>query len=207
MKKSGATVKELYWTLGQYDVVTIVEAPDDAVRWESAATNILERLDTLYHQSSGYFVKGFLLQEDGELQYDNTLDISSLYGPYMYAGLSLEDERLVNTARHVEERLLNTSAIGGVLRYENDNYFLSKRQYKGNPWVVATLWLAQYYMGIGQADKAKQLLDWGLARELPSGVLSEQFDPEGGAPLGVTPLVWSHAEMVNTILDLSRTKS
>jgi uncharacterized protein with GYD domain len=28
-KKSGATVKELYWTLGQYDVVTIVEAPDD----------------------------------------------------------------------------------------------------------------------------------------------------------------------------------
>jgi uncharacterized protein with GYD domain len=29
-KKSGATVKELFWTLGQYDIVTIVEAPDDA---------------------------------------------------------------------------------------------------------------------------------------------------------------------------------
>jgi uncharacterized protein with GYD domain len=29
-KKSGATVKEMFWTLGQYDVVTIVEAPDDA---------------------------------------------------------------------------------------------------------------------------------------------------------------------------------
>jgi uncharacterized protein with GYD domain len=28
-KKSGATVKEVYWTLGQYDVVAIVEAPDD----------------------------------------------------------------------------------------------------------------------------------------------------------------------------------
>ena len=28
-KKSGATVKELFWTLGQYDIVTIVEAPDD----------------------------------------------------------------------------------------------------------------------------------------------------------------------------------
>ena len=28
-KKSGATVKELFWTLGQYDVVAIVEAPDD----------------------------------------------------------------------------------------------------------------------------------------------------------------------------------
>jgi uncharacterized protein with GYD domain len=29
-KKHGATAKELFWTLGAYDVVTIVEAPDDA---------------------------------------------------------------------------------------------------------------------------------------------------------------------------------
>ena len=29
-KKHGATVKELFWTLGQFDVVTIVEAPDEA---------------------------------------------------------------------------------------------------------------------------------------------------------------------------------
>ena len=28
--KHGATVKELFWTLGQFDVVTIVEAPDEA---------------------------------------------------------------------------------------------------------------------------------------------------------------------------------
>ena len=29
-KKAGATVKELYWTLGQFDLMTVVEAPDDA---------------------------------------------------------------------------------------------------------------------------------------------------------------------------------
>ncbi len=29
-KKVGATVKEVYWTLGQYDVVTVIDAPDDA---------------------------------------------------------------------------------------------------------------------------------------------------------------------------------
>ena len=27
-KQHGATVKDLYWTLGQYDIVAIVEAPD-----------------------------------------------------------------------------------------------------------------------------------------------------------------------------------
>ena len=29
-KQNGATVKELYWTLGKYDVVSIIEAPDVA---------------------------------------------------------------------------------------------------------------------------------------------------------------------------------
>ncbi len=29
-KKSGVTVKDLYWTLGPYDVVAVCEAPDDA---------------------------------------------------------------------------------------------------------------------------------------------------------------------------------
>ena len=28
-KRFGATVKEVYWTLGQYDIATVVEAPDD----------------------------------------------------------------------------------------------------------------------------------------------------------------------------------
>jgi uncharacterized protein with GYD domain len=28
-KRGGATVKEIFWTQGQYDIVTIVEAPDD----------------------------------------------------------------------------------------------------------------------------------------------------------------------------------
>jgi uncharacterized protein with GYD domain len=29
-KKAGATVKDLYWTLGRFDVITVVDAPDDA---------------------------------------------------------------------------------------------------------------------------------------------------------------------------------
>jgi uncharacterized protein with GYD domain len=29
-KQVGCTVREIYWTQGQYDVVTILDAPDDA---------------------------------------------------------------------------------------------------------------------------------------------------------------------------------
>ncbi|MDL2362881.1 MAG: glycoside hydrolase family 15 protein [Patescibacteria group bacterium] len=181
----------------------VLERAHDAITWQQAAEGIKANLNKLYHPD-GYFRKGFLLHEDGSIDYDDTMDISSLYGPFMYAGLAMDDERLISTAKHVEERILNTSPAGGVIRYENDNYFLTKREYKGNPWIVSTLWLAQYYATAGQTEKAQELLEWALARELPSGVLSEQFDPADGSPLGVTPLVWSHAELVNTILDLSK---
>ncbi len=184
-------------------LATFFNRPEEASRWEKAASLIRSNFDKLYHPD-GYYRKGFLLQENGELQYDDTLDISSLYGPFMYLGLPMDDERLKNTAQHIDERLLNTSPSGGVLRYEYDNYFLTKHEFKGNPWIVSTLWLAQYYAMAGKIDKSHELLDWALAHELPSGVLSEQFDPETGSPLGVTPLVWSHAEMVNTILDLTK---
>jgi GH15 family glucan-1,4-alpha-glucosidase len=179
-----------------------VDQPDDAIRWQQTAEDFRNNLDKLFH--NGSFAKGFLLQDNGELEYDDTADISSLYGPYMFANLKLSDERLVATVKHIEERLVGTTPSGGVLRHENDGYFLTKHQYQGNPWIVSTLWMAQYYEAAGQSEKATALLDWSIAHELASGSLSEQFDPESGSPLGVTPLVWSHAEMVNTVLDLHK---
>lgn len=184
----------------------VADNPDDAVKWKRAADGIRQNLDKLYHED-GYFVKGFLLQPDGTLQYDNTLDISNLYGPYMYAGLQLNDPRLSSTAAEIEKRIMNVTPSGGVLRYENDNYFRTKGQYSGNPWIVSSLWMAQYYASVKRDEEALALLKWALDREVQSGALSEQFDPETGAPVGVSPLVWSHAEMVNTILDLSKLPS
>jgi uncharacterized protein with GYD domain len=37
-EKHGATIEQVYWTVGPYDLVTIVEAPDD----ESVTTMLLE---------------------------------------------------------------------------------------------------------------------------------------------------------------------
>lgn len=184
-------------------LATVVDEPADAVKWDRVAGEIRQNIDKLYG-SDNYFIKGFLLLPDGTLQYDNTLDISNLYGPFMFAGLPLNDQRLVSTVEQIEKRIANISPSGGVIRHENDNYFLAKHKYQGNPWAVSTLWLAQYYATVKRLDEAKTLMQWALDRQLPSGVLSEQYDPEGNFPIGVTPLVWSHAEMVNTLLDLSK---
>jgi uncharacterized protein with GYD domain len=37
-QKHGATIEEVYWTVGPYDIVAIVQAPDD----ESATSMLLE---------------------------------------------------------------------------------------------------------------------------------------------------------------------
>ncbi|HEU4966821.1 MAG TPA: glycoside hydrolase family 15 protein, partial [Candidatus Saccharimonadales bacterium] len=175
--------------------------PADASEWRRAAAGYRAQLDKLC-VPDGAFSKGFLLSDDGTPEPDDTLDISSLYGPFMFAGLPLDDKRMQRTLHAVHDRLYNSSPIGGVIRYENDNYFLAKQQYQGNPWIVCTLWLAQYLLAVQRGQDAKDLLDWALARRMSSGVLSEQFDPEDGTALSVAPLVWSHAELVNTLLDL-----
>jgi len=177
----------------------ITDHPDDKADWQKAASKIRANLPKLY-TDKGYFVKGFYLEKDGSLMYDETVDISSLYGPLMFAGLPLTDSLLVNTASAVSKQLANKVPIGGVVRYVNDNYFLSKN-YIGNPWIVCSLWFAQYQIALNQKVEAKKYIDWSIKKQLYSGILSEQFDPETGEPLSVAPLVWSHAELVNTLLD------
>lgn len=186
-------------------IAETLDHPAEASRWKKAADGIRANLHKLV-TDSGYFRRGQLLQPAGDNTYNDSMDISSLYGPFMYARLPLEDRHLSATLQEAEQKILDTGPIGGVIRYPGDDYFLSKPQYGGNPWIVGTLWLAQLYQSSGRQQDAEKLLQWALDRRLPSGVLSEQFDPETGAPLGVAPLVWSHAELVNTILDVSGIK-
>lgn len=181
------------------------EYPDDAVRWRDIAADILESSKIFFNEERGAFRKGFLLQEDGSLAFDNTIDMASLYGPMMYAQ-SMGQGSIKQTAETIENILLDKTPSGGMPRYEHDNYFLVNHEYLGNPWHVTTLWMAQYYVRIGKLDKAKDYVNWSINHSVPSGVLSEQVNPITGEIVSVSPLVWSHAELVNTILDLHKVK-
>jgi uncharacterized protein with GYD domain len=60
-KKAGANVKELYWTMGQYDLVTVVEAPD-----EETATSLLLSAGALGNIRS-QTLRGFSAEEMGKI--------------------------------------------------------------------------------------------------------------------------------------------
>jgi glucoamylase len=179
------------------------EYPDDAVKWRNVASEILQSSKVFFNEDRQAFRKGFLLQEDGSLAFDNTLDMANLYGPMMYAQ-AFGADYIKQTVAAVENILADKSPSGGLPRYENDNYFLVNHEYLGNPWHVTTLWLAQYYIRAGKQDRAKVYVDWSLNHAMSSGMLSEQINPITGEIVSVTPLVWSHAEFVNTVLDLHK---
>lgn len=181
----------------------LFEYPDDAVSWQKAADRIHGSLQLLFDPDRQAYRKGYYLQQDDSLAFDNTIDISSLYAALMFGERDTTNISVKQTAAAVEKYLINPERVGGVVRYENDWYMRKGANRFPNPWFVCTLWLAQYYVQNKQPDAARMLMDWSIRHCLPSGVMSEQIEPTSGAPVGVAPLVWSHAEFINTALDLA----
>jgi GH15 family glucan-1,4-alpha-glucosidase len=175
---------------------------EDANNWRQCAKRIKDNFGKLFNEQAGHFRKSITLLADGSLEYDDTLDSSSAYGLLFLDG-NLNDAKAKLSFAATEKMLLNSSPSGGIPRYEHDAYFLAKTKHLGNPWLVTTLWQAQYYIKSQNTDKAKTLLEWVANHAGPSGMFPEQVDPETGEPIGVMPLVWSHAAFVETVLLLS----
>jgi glucoamylase len=155
----------------------------------------------LFKDDGEFYRKSIWLREDGNLDFNDTLDASSAYG-----AMFLEEDadgRLAKTFAAIEKKLLNTSPSGGIPRYERDDYFLTDKKYLGNPWIICTLWLAQYYIKKGRTVEAKKLIDWSVEHAEHSGMMAEQVNPEDGRPLSVSPLVWSHSTFAETVLMLA----
>jgi len=97
--------------------------------------------------------------------------------------------------------------VGGVARYEGDAYHRISEEESGrvpgNPWLICTLWQAEYTIAratsVAELQSALDLVRWALSKALPSLVLPEQIDPYDGQPLSVSPLTWSHAQVISVI--------
>ncbi len=136
--------------------------------------------------------------------YDDTLDFSSIYGIFRFRVLDALDEKVVASISTMEA-LAKKIPIGGMVRYENDVYHVGSVPVPGNPWVITTLWLAQYYIVTAKEekdfDKVKELLSWVVSHKASTGVLPEQFDAVTGEHLSASPLTWSHSEYVSTVIN------
>lgn len=159
-------------------------------------------IDHLYDAETGRFVRTLYPQPGGKMGRDLTLD-SSLCGLFLFGMFPPTDPRVEGMMGALRERLWCKTWVGGMARYEHDVYNQRGADWDnvpGNPWFICTIWLGRYYIARAQRledlDLAREILSWVAERALSSGVLAEQVHPYNNSPLSVSPLTWSHAELV-----------
>ena len=189
-----------------------------ATRWETTAADIADAIaKSCWNEAGGSLYRGLHLKVDEErfrqasengregkisytskgysvyrLKYDPIVDVSLLGVSEPFGVLPPEHEYMTRTADAIESRLLSP-VVGGIKRYEDDRYA------GGNPWILTTLWLAQYRASVGQYDAARKLLQWAVDHRTETGLLPEQIDKDTGRPAWIVPLTWSHAMFVLTV--------
>lgn len=176
--------------------------------YQQAASEIKAGADRyLWQEQAGRFVRMITPSGDGHVEVDWTID-SSVAGLFLFGMYPADDPRIQKTIESLRERLWVKTTIGGMARYENDYYHQVSNDLQncaGNPWIICTLWLARWLIAKAATREdlapAAELLTWVAKRALPSGVLAEQINPYTGEPLSVSPLTWSHGEVVQTVVE------
>ena len=119
---------------------------------------------------------------------DGKLDISLLGLVTPFNVFTAKDKKILNTVEKMN--MCIRTYTGGYLRYEGDKYA------GGNPWVIANLWLANYYIEAGERTKAKECFDFVVKTCTGHGFLGEQVDNNTMKPAWVIGLGWSHAMFI-----------
>jgi GH15 family glucan-1,4-alpha-glucosidase len=173
-------------------------------RYKRAAAEVREAMDRhLYRPELGRFAR-MITPDPSGFVVDPTLD-ASLCGIFAYGPYAPKDPKVVSTMAAVRDKLWVKTPVGGVARYEGDPYHRVSADVPGNPWFICTLWLAHYLIGRAETEaeleEALPIIGWAAERALPSGILGEQVDPFTDAPLSVSPLTWSHAMVVQVVME------
>lgn len=174
-------------------------------RFATAGDKMLQTLLThLVDPKTNCFLRG-LKPEPGNGTTPDYLSDASLLLVRRYTGLPIDHPAIVATMAKVENELWVHSPIAGMARYPNDYYGRVTDKYPGSPWIITTMWLAQEKICAAKSrkdlDELIKLLNWAVDRSETTGVLGEQFHPETGEVLTVSPLTWSHAEFIAACLD------
>ena len=181
---------------------------EKAAYYQKVAAEIRDAASAhLWRPELGRFCRMIHRNHGGPWEVDGALD-ASLWGLFAFGLYNADDPRLAATMTALREKLWVNTPIGGLARYENDDYHRVSREVPGNPWFICTLWLADYLVEKNGSDdelsQAMDLVSWVAAHALPSGVLPEQINPLTGESISVSPLTWSHGTYIATAHRLLR---
>ncbi len=176
-------------------------------KYQTAADNMKQAmLFHLFDEETKRFVKKIQRRDGHTIEIDRTPD-ASLGIIWKLGVLPPDDPRVISTMNQLRDTLTVRTSIGGLARFTNDWYHAAvtpSAEVPGNPWIITTLWDAQWRIALARKPEdlapAREILEWAVSRASVAGLLPEQVHPFDGTPLSVSPLTWSHAVFVETVL-------
>lgn len=181
----------------------LLDKRDRMRKYKQAAQEIKDAaIKHLFSQELDSFVR-IAYQHGPEVVHEKVVDASSLFGLWYFGMMEQSHPLFQKTLAQVRARLRNPADIGGYIRYEHDAYF--KDTDISNPWIITTLWEALRKLYKDEVDDhdfayVEKVFDWVVQYRYNSGVLAEQLNPYTGTSRSATPLVWSHAVYIETVL-------
>ncbi len=187
-----------------YNFSKILGKEDDATLFYGEAEKIKKDILTLmWNEDQKFFFK---LSGD-DLKQDGVVDASSFYGVFKFGLLSPDDPRMKSAFIKMVSSLSKGNKMGGLARYEGDQYYKSNKESVGNPWPIISLWSAQYKIALASSKKEimsiAEDLEW-VANSASFSMFGEQLDPMTLNILSAKPLVWTHAEFVRTVIEYNQ---
>jgi GH15 family glucan-1,4-alpha-glucosidase len=184
------------------------ELEKDVEEYRETARKIKEEgLDHLRSEDEKIYGRGL---DEGEL--DTSIG-SAVFFLERFGLVDIDDEYYQNTMNAIMNDLSPDTEIGGIARYKEDYYHNVTDDFEkvpGNPWIICTLWVAQYLIEKAEnreeLEEAKEYMHWTCENSLDTGLLPEQVDPFTGEGKSVAPLTWSHATFIETALMYSKQK-
>ncbi|HEB01371.1 MAG TPA: glycoside hydrolase family 15 protein [Candidatus Portnoybacteria bacterium] len=154
--------------------------------WLKVADQMVARIEMAYDQKEKYFLRNY-----GKIK-DPNVDASLLGLAWPFEIVKANDQRMVNTVKKIEERIV---IGGGVHRYEMDYYDGEGSGQEGaGAWPLLNFWLSIYYSVKGEKKKALEYYHWVLERIEPDNLIPEQIFDDFRK--GIKPLAWSHAMFI-----------
>lgn len=204
---------EIHWGVHSYTVATVYQALlagaklAESQKFEHLITACMKASEEIktayeknfYDEKSQRFINSIYCDSHHTRSHKDHKADSSMYALWMSEMFEITDPRIMRTMSAIENDLWIDSEIGGIARKDNDHYLQIDKTLSGNPWFISTLWMAQYWLKLGNKEKASRYIDWVLKHTDDTGLMAEQAHPHNGFGLSMKPLTWSHAEFVKTM--------
>lgn len=164
--------------------------------YENLKKDILNYLHDKHLQK---FIKGYIFSEKKLSVYKNDSADAALINAFNLVTDSEIKQLLKETILKDIKKLEVQTEIAGIARKEDDHYLHLDGEYNGNPWILTSLWMAEFAKQTSDTNAMLNYINWVIEHTDKTGLMPEQTNPFTGFALGVKPLTWNHAEFIRLL--------